>query len=391
MTYKIIVADDVRMNRILLMNVLDKKVANLEFLEASNGVEVIDLLKDNEVDLIILDLIMPVMDGYKVLKYVKQDEYFSAIPIIVNSAIHEIHSVEETLKAGATDYFMKPLSPDDMEIVLPLKVRNSIEMYEQRKIIKRYNEMTMSEIENATTFQKVMLPKSKNFKEVDFFIKFEPCIGIGGDFFDCVEVGDTTWFMMADVTGHGVAASMASSMVKILFRTSLQHSDMTPGKMLTHINNNIFEFMDYSGMIVNNYTTFTGFVGCIRRDILSFSNAGQPYPAIYRADAKQVVVLEESGPLVGAFEELSYDEHSMTIHKDDTLLLYTDGIFCNGKGGDFVNWHLVHDYLEKNGHLINKMEEQFLENMYWFFHMLMNTEEDDVFDDDVALMLLKKK
>lgn len=391
MTYKVIVADDVRMNRTLMMDVLNKKVDNLEFLEAANGVEVVDLLENNEVDLIILDLIMPVMDGYKVLKYLKQDSKFSDIPIIVNSAIHEIDSIEETLKAGATDYFTKPLSPNDMEIILPLKIKNSIKMYEQSKTIKRYNEMTMNEIENANMFQKIMLPKSKNFKEVDLFIKFEPCLGIGGDFFDCVEIGDTTWFMIADVTGHGVAASMASSMVKILFRTSLQHSDMTPGKVLTHINNNIFEFMDYSGLFVNNYTTFTGFVGCIQGESLVFANAAQPYPVIFCKEEGKTVVMEYSGPLVGAFEGVEYEEHTMTIRAGDELFLYTDGIFCNGEGGDFVNWHMVHDYLEKNASKMIDDEQQFLENMYWFFHMLMNTQEDDVFDDDVALMLIKKK
>jgi sigma-B regulation protein RsbU (phosphoserine phosphatase) len=391
MSYTILVADDVRMNRKLLIDILNKKIENLEFLEAANGIEVVDLLKGHEVDLIILDLIMPVMDGYKVLKYLKTNTSFGDIPIIVNSAISEIHSVEETLRMGATDYFTKPLSEDDMEIILPLKVKNSIQMYEQQKTIKRYNEMTVNEIENATEFQKVMLPKSKNFTYVDLFIKFEPCIGIGGDFFDCVEVDGRTWFMIADVTGHGIAASMASSMVKILFRTSLQHGEMTPGSVLTHINNNIFEFMDYTGMLVNNYTTFTGFVGCIYKDILTFSNAGQPYPVLYRADLEKTIVLEESGPLVGAFENITFEEHAMTIHTNDTLLLYTDGIFCNGKKSDFSNWPIVHDYLEKNSEKLKEGEESFLENMYWFFHMLVNQHEEDTFEDDVALMLIKKK
>lgn len=391
MTYTILVADDVRMNRKLLIDILSKKVENLDFLEAANGVEVIDILKYREVDLIILDLIMPVMDGFQVLKYLKSSPSLETIPVIVNSAISEIHSVEETLKMGAADYFTKPLSEDDMEIILPLKVKNSIQMYEQQKTIKAYNEMTVNEIENATQFQKVMLPRSKNFTYVDLFIKFEPCIGIGGDFFDCVELDGRTWFMIADVTGHGIAASMASSMVKILFRTSLQHGEMTPGSVLTHINNNIFEFMDYSGMVVNNYTTFTGFVACIYKDILTFSNAGQPYPVLYRSDVDKTVILEESGPLVGAFEGIKYEEHAMTIHANDTLLLYTDGIFCNGQKSDFTNWPIVHDYLRKNGKKLKEGEEKFLDNMFWFFHMMMNQNEEDTFEDDVALMLIKKK
>lgn len=391
MSYVVLVADDVRMNRTLLIDILNKKVEKLEFLEASNGVEVIELLKDHEVDLIILDLIMPVMDGYKVLKYLKQNICCEMIPVIVNSAISEIHSIEETLKAGATDYFTKPLSVDDMEIILPLKVKNSIKMYEQQKTIKRYNEMTMNEIDNAVQFQKIMLPRSKNYTDIDLSIKFEPCIGIGGDFFDCVELNDKTWFMIADVTGHGVAASMASSMVKIFFRTSLQQPNMSPSRVLTHINNNIFEFMDYTGMLVSNYTTFTGFVGCIEKGQLYFSNAGQPYPVMYSAEENKIFVLEESGPLVGAFEDVQYEEHLMSIHTGDTLLLYTDGIFCSGNKGDFVNWHLVHTYMQEHGEEINKGAEVFLENMFWFFHMLMNRGEEDAFDDDVALMLIQKK
>ncbi len=123
MDYNILIADDVEMNRRLITDVLKGKLTGVSFLQASNGQEVFSVLEKIDVDLIVLDLIMPVMDGFEVLERLKKDDKYSHIPVIVSSAITEISSIEMTLEMGAVDYFTKPLSPEDMDIILPLKAK----------------------------------------------------------------------------------------------------------------------------------------------------------------------------------------------------------------------------------------------------------------------------
>jgi sigma-B regulation protein RsbU (phosphoserine phosphatase) len=199
------------------------------------------------VDLIILDLVMPIMDGYETLRWLKKHPEFHDIPVIVNSAITEINSIEQTLKEGAVDYFTKPLSPNDMQIILPLKARNALMLYEQQKTIVSLNQQINEELKNANTFANILLPKEKGMKQIELYLKYHPSLGIGGDFFDCVEIENKVHFMIADVTGHGIAAGMASSMIKVLYRKMIETPDIMPHEVLEKMNQSIFDIFDFAG------------------------------------------------------------------------------------------------------------------------------------------------
>ena len=114
MTYHILIADDATMNRSLIKDILSKNLYDISFEEAINGVEVLEIVGRTQIDLIILDLVMPVMDGFETLKRLKSIPAYHDIPVIVNSAITEIKSIEQTLKEGAVDYFTKPCSLGNM-------------------------------------------------------------------------------------------------------------------------------------------------------------------------------------------------------------------------------------------------------------------------------------
>ncbi len=223
MEYNILIADDAMMNRALVKNVLFSKLEDVQFVEAENGVEVLKTVSEQDIHLIILDLIMPLKDGYETLIELKANPLYKDIPVIVNSSISEIESIEMTLMEGAMDYFTKPLSPEEMQIILPLKARNALMFYEQTKTINELNRKIDEELKNANHFANFMLPKSSQFDELDLHILYQPSMGIGGDFFDCVKHGENIWFMIADVTGHGIAAGMTSSMLKIMFRNKIRN------------------------------------------------------------------------------------------------------------------------------------------------------------------------
>lgn len=384
--YNVIIADDAQMNRRLIKNILTAKLKDLIIFEAENGQEVLNITESETIHLILLDLIMPVMDGFETLKRLKDDKRTHDIPVIVNSAITEIKSIEKTLAEGAIDYFTKPFSPNDMTVVLPLKAKNALIYYEQILMIQELNQKINEELKNANIFQTILLPESKNLTNVDLTIRYEPSLGIGGDFFDCVEEGGKVWFMIADVTGHGIAAGMASSMIKILFHKAIEKCKETPGDVLAEINDSIFKIFHHGGK--NNYVAFTGFLGCIEKGKLSYSNAGQPYPIFYKHDGMKMSFLENNGFMIGMLDGLSYDNHQMDVEPGDALFLYTDGLFSAGTSKDFTQWHQVLTLAQRYSTTLDHEPESFLENMVYAFHLIHKEKKTD-FTDDVALMLLQ--
>lgn len=388
MAYNILVADDAKMNRKLLIELLKHKLESVVFHEAINGLEVLEIVEKVDIDLILLDLIMPEKDGYETLKTLKINRRTTDIPVIVNSAINDIESIEEILKDGATDYFTKPLTKKDMDIILPLKAKNALTLYEHKKTIEKLNRAFKDELKNANDFQNIMLPKSKNLKNIDLFIKFQPSLGIGGDLFDCVEVDGKVWFVIADVTGHGIAAGMASSMVKVMFRSNLEKSGITPSGVLSEINKTVFSIFDFGASI--NFVMFTAFIGCIDGDKFSYSNAGQPYPLLIKEKEMSVNSLDINGLLIGLIEDATFDERVETLDVGDTIFVYTDGLFSSGKKSDFKNWTLVEYFTQVHKDLAINDEKLFLNKAFNHFKLMHMNDYGD-FTDDVAMMMLKLK
>ena len=120
----ILLVDDETMNLKILRTILRK--GEYRFLEAQSGEEALGLLQTEKADLIVLDLMMPGMDGFQVLERVKSDPSTDFIPVIIASALKDSSAIEKGLELGANDYFTKPLSDDDRRFQLPLKVRNLV-------------------------------------------------------------------------------------------------------------------------------------------------------------------------------------------------------------------------------------------------------------------------
>lgn len=386
MSYRILIADDALMNRMLIKRILEQSLEDCEFEEAENGKVVLEIVHEMDIDLIILDLIMPVMDGYETLKHLKESPEHHDIPVIVNSAITEIRSIEETLKVGAIDYFTKPLSQNDMNIILPLKAKNALLLYEQNRTIIDLNKKINEELKNANTFANIMLPNPGSLDAIDLFIKYHPSLGIGGDFFDCLEIGNKVHFMVADVTGHGIAAGMASSMVKVLYRKSIEKNPDNPHDILRDINDSIFSIFDFAGK--DNYVVFTAFVGILEDGLFKYANAGHPYPLIYRKENNVLETVNQNGFLVGMLSGVVYESQQTRLERGDAIFLYTDGLFCTGHGNDFTGWQKVFTMAKGLTHTLETDPDDFLDILFYGFHMIHKSNHLD-FTDDVALMLLK--
>ncbi|WP_455218339.1 response regulator [Kaarinaea lacus] len=106
---KVLVVDDNEMNRDLLVRRLDKM--GLHITETSNGEEALTILEQNPFDLVLLDIMMPVMDGYETLERMKAKGFLKRIPVIMITALDDVDSAVRCIDMGAVDYITKPFNP----------------------------------------------------------------------------------------------------------------------------------------------------------------------------------------------------------------------------------------------------------------------------------------
>jgi len=131
--FNVLIVDDVVENIQVAMNVLKEENYNLSF--ALNGEEALSLIKDTDFDLILLDIMMPIMDGFEVCKRLKVDDFTKDIPIIFLTAKTDIESISEGFELGAVDYITKPFNPDE----LIARARTHLELYKGKLLLAQNN------------------------------------------------------------------------------------------------------------------------------------------------------------------------------------------------------------------------------------------------------------
>ena len=113
-SYSVMVVDDNEMNRDMLSRRLERTGYNV--LVASNGKEALDLLAIESVDLVLLDIMMPQMNGYEVLEHLKSDSDLKHIPVIMTTALDESDGIAKCMALGAADYLTKPFNPVQVKL-----------------------------------------------------------------------------------------------------------------------------------------------------------------------------------------------------------------------------------------------------------------------------------
>lgn len=133
MSYTILLVDDVKINRLVMENILSKTEDVFDFIHAPNGEVAKEVLDNFSVDLVISDLMMPQMDGFSLIKWMKSKGNTRQIPIMIYTASHDLASIKTCLNLGISDYFFKPLSQAEVQVIVPLKVKQALISYDNQK------------------------------------------------------------------------------------------------------------------------------------------------------------------------------------------------------------------------------------------------------------------
>jgi putative two-component system response regulator len=160
--FNVLIVDDVVDNIQVAMNVLKEENYNLTF--ALHGEEALEIIKENDFDLILLDIMMPGIDGFEVCTRLKADEKTQDIPIIFLTAKTNIESISQAFQIGAVDYLIKPFNPDE----LIARVRNHLELYRSKQILSQNN--LSLQIKAKSERRRLLTELEKTQKEIIYIL-----------------------------------------------------------------------------------------------------------------------------------------------------------------------------------------------------------------------------
>lgn len=304
------------------------KRAGYQVLLAENGRRALEEMGKVQPDLILSDLRMPEMAGDEFCRTVKGSPGTKDIYFMLVSALDGLVTRIGGLNLGADDMITKPFHAQEVMA----KVESAFRIIAMQKEIKRQNqqltrfqERITAELELAANFQLGLLPDLPGRVEgIRYTHRYLPAEGIGGDIYAITPIPGGVAVMMADVSGHGVAAALISAMVKTSFESQVRLG-ASPVAWASAMNRDLA-----ANTLAEQFATaFLAHIDLAAHRI-RYVIAGHPPP--FRLQGGRAGGLHRPEPLAGKGFMLGIDpalpftEGSAPFEPGDRLVLYTDGL-----------------------------------------------------------------
>ena len=272
----------------------------------------------NDPDLILLDIMMPGIDGFEVCRRLKDNPDTANIPVIFLSALTETKDKVQGLQLGAVDYVSKPFQPD--EVIA--RVNTHLTIHRLKREVEQKKDDLEDELKAASDVQRRLLPKKlPEISDLKLAVHYETSLYAGGDYYDIAKIADNQWgFLVADAEGHSAPAAVMMAMTCALFR-SYPEPPADPGQLIYFLNQHLCKVADPS------FVTALYVVCDAGNRRLKISRAGHPPPMIYRAAEKKAIEFKCGGvfPLgIDPYEQVPVADAE--LQPGDRILMYTDGI-----------------------------------------------------------------
>ena len=285
---------------------------------ATNGAKALALAKDTPLpDLVLLDVMMPQMDGYEVCTRLKADPETQDIPVIFLTGQTEIEDETRGFEVGAVDYIHKPFSP----AVVKARVHTHLVLRGIREQLARQLLTIQKELETARQIQMSILPSSiPQIPGLDIAARYIPMTSVAGDFYDFIVVDEKhLGILVADVSGHGMPAALIASMLKIALAAEIAHA-ADPAQVLMGLNQTL------CGKFEHHFITAAYLFVDLQKGTLTYAGAGHPPLLMWGQSSAGVRDVEENGLFLGKFPWATYSSRELPLNAGDWCLLYTDGI-----------------------------------------------------------------
>ncbi|WP_282126312.1 response regulator [Marinifilum flexuosum] len=325
-----------------------------EVISKESGQQALAWLEGNIPDVILLDIMMPIMDGIEVLERIQANDRLKEIPVIMVTAKTEMESIKATLNLGAQDYVKKPIDFTELQT----KVLIAFQINEQKQEISKYKSYydIHQGMIHAQRIQRSILPDAEHFRRLypKSFIINLPKHVVGGDFYWIQQNFHKNSIGVFDCTGHGVPAAMLTVMGQMELHTLSQNGNeiqaeqifpLLSRKFSKLLNTSADTYTQYDGMdgifcSIYPQEQLIEFVGAKRSLVLIRENNSQLIVNNEDTEAKlsneQFSLFEIAGDRNSIGKESEFVEFTVNKIKfssGDRIFLYSDGI-TDQLGGD---------------------------------------------------------
>ena len=359
----ILVVDDAPANLRLLVGILQER--GYEVRPVPNGKLALFAAQGRLPDLILLDIMMPEMDGYEVCSKLKADERTKDIPVIFVSAINDVLDKVKAFSVGGVDYITKPFQVEEVlarvETHLALqRLQNSLrekndelaktneelvntlqqlqatqqdlalanqEIMALNERLKAENFRMSTELEVTKQLQQMILPKPEELESIEGLEIagfMEPADEVGGDYYDVLQQDGKVKISIGDVTGHGLESGVVMLMTQTAVRT-LQESKVTdPVQFLDTLNRTIYRNVQR----INSQKNLTFSLLDYADGTLSLSGQHEEIIVVRAGGEIERIDTINLGFPLGLEEEIAdfIGQEQVQLNPGDVVVLYTDGI-----------------------------------------------------------------
>ncbi len=382
---RILLVDDTPEN----IDILGEVLKDYKKSVALNGEKALKIVRLKKPDLILLDIMMPEMDGFEVCRRLKSDPETADIPVIFITAKNSVEDETRGLELGAVDFIPKPISPP----VVLARVKNQLDLLNARqKLMEKNEELTFrnkyitDSINYANRIQKAILPR-KEFIDLLFpenFLIHRPKDIVSGDFYWTNEIEGKKIIAVIDCTGHGVPGAFMSMIGNTLLNDIITYKKETdPGKILDLLDEGIVHELNKDV----NTETYDGMdLGiCVldeKEKTLRFSGSYRP---LYCFQDNEFLVIKGDRKSIGdRRKEMKYTTHEINYLEHISFYLFTDGYpDQNNDKNEKIGIKRLREIIINTNSLLSDQQENIL------LETLDNFSGDEIQRDDITIIGIK--
>ena len=289
-----------------------------EVITAADGEAGLAMAREKQPDLILLDIMMPKMDGIAVCRHLKEDTSMPFMPIIMVTAKADSRDVVAGLEAGGDEYLTKPVD----HAALVARVKSMLRIKDLHDTVLEQSAQLKVQLETATKIQSLFWPKIPRMEAGShIWATSVPAAYVGGDLYDIILLPDGSWLAyVADVSDKGVPAALIMAALSTKIRSeALVQTEVD--KILETVNNSLYSLTSEEGFFATialaRYWPSSG--------KMQLALGGHLSP-LRIVESETGTLPELKGMSLGVTPNVHYEKKEISLSSGESLLFFTDGV-----------------------------------------------------------------
>lgn len=322
----ILLVDDNKVNLFVIEKILNSEGYNdcVSLLSAKELFDYLQLDAPNSfskhVDLILLDIMMPEIDGLEACRIIKANERYKDIPIIFVTALDDKNKLAEALDIGGMDYITKPIDKVELlaRIRVALRLKAELDWHTQHEKKIQY------ELDLATNVQRSLLSPPIKEKDIQMEVSYLPSFNLAGDMYYWHKINDHRYsVILLDMMGHGISASLLCMFISSVLREAIKQI-IDPVDVVNELNRYMAQLHNEKESIPYYFTAIYLVIDTKTKTI-EYVNAGHPHGYV-SIDGEHIATLNQGSCAIGFFEEIKVEKQIIHYQKEAQIILFTDGL-----------------------------------------------------------------